>query len=140
MTAVASANQYGSAIQPNHVDASSYSNINEVQTVHLGLNFSVDFTRQTFDGQVSHYMHKEVGAERVILDTVGMEINHVLIATDKQAKNVQPANWTLHTNLNHNLGNALEVNLLAGTQEWFLLVVKYTTNNESTAINWLKPS
>jgi aminopeptidase N len=57
----------------NSKDSSTYSNIDEVITNHINLDFAVDFNTSTFDGQVILTM--ETIAENVtsvFLDSEGM--------------------------------------------------------------------
>jgi len=54
----------------------------------------------------------------------------------------KPAVQQLNTDLNKNLGNALVVNITNECEAggYLNITIPYNTNNESLAINWLKPS
>lgn len=78
-----------------------------------------------------------------IFDYVGLDISDVAFQPLPQGLEA-PVDYKLHTDLNKNLGHALEVilpkerALAAGDR--FKIVILYTTNNQTTAINWLSPS
>lgn len=96
-------------IQPNHIDPSTYSNIHEVVTNHLGLDFEVDFDARQFKGLVYFLMESQVdNLEHVVLDAVGIDVKDVYLK--EQGKKVA-ADWTFRSDLNHNIGDALIVTL-----------------------------
>jgi len=75
-----------------------------------------------------------------VLDYVGIDIDEVALQTLPGGEEKE-ADYQLFTNLNKNLGNALEVSLPEDMEltagSLFKLRVIYNTNNETTAISWL---
>ena len=75
-----------------------------------------------------------------VLDYVGIDIDEVALQTLPGGEEKE-ADYQLFTNLNKNLGNALEVSLPEDMElaagSLFKLRVIYKTNNETTAISWL---
>ena len=127
----------------NSRDSSTYANIDEVVTEHINLDFEVDFNTKTFDGNVILTMNTvadNVGS--VFLDAAGLDVHKV----DFQVKHEGCSIWTTVnytvTTPNVNLGQAVEVHLPnpQAFNTTFYVRLYYTTNENSTSINWLKPS
>ena len=96
-------------ILPNHIDPSTYANIHEVVTNHLGLDFEVDFDARQFKGYVYFMMESKVNhLEHVVLDAVGIDVQDVYLK--EEGKKVK-TDWELRSDLNHNIGDALVVSL-----------------------------
>lgn len=124
------------------IDGATYGNIDEIKSTHIELNFAVDFNKETFSGYVGHSMQcVKSGTKRAIFDYVGMTIDTTNAEVCTKYTCYTPE-VVLHTDLNAKLGNAVEVKLKDECKEGDYLRVQlsYTTNNETTAINWLEPS
>lgn len=124
------------------MDNSTYGNIDEIKSTHIQLNFAVDFDREEFKGYVGHSMQcLKTGTTKAIFDYVGMTIDTTNAEVCTQQGCYTPE-VKLHTDLNPKLGNAVEVMLKSPCYEGDLMRIQlsYTTNNETTAINWLLPS
>ena len=126
----------------NSKDSSSYANIDEVITEHIALDFEVDFDNKNFDGNVVLSMLTVAdGVNSVFLDSAGLDVHKV----DYQHKHEGCSIWTtVHFNVtkpNQYLGNAIEVFLPSAQPKnsEFFVRLYYTTNSNSTAINWLTP-
>ena len=80
---------------------------------------------------------------KVIFDCVGIDVKGVQVMVMPRGS-LREVDYRLHDDLNPNLGHALEVmlpdalNLATGDR--LMVKISYNTNNESLAINWLKPS
>ena len=62
----------------NSRDSSSYANIDEVEPIHLAMDFAVDFKREVFDGSVTHTLRAIVdGVTNVFFDSEGIDIAKV---------------------------------------------------------------
>jgi hypothetical protein len=83
----------------------------------------------------------KTGTNRAIFDFVGMTIDTTNAEVCTKSTCYTPE-VVLHTNLNAKLGHAVEVKLNDPCYEGDFLRIQmsYTTNNETTAINWLEPS
>lgn len=80
------------------------------------------------------------GVTRAIFDYQGIDVGQASIC--KSMEGCKSAVQQLKTDLNKNLGNALVVNITNGCKagDYLNITIPYNTNNESLAINWLKPS
>jgi leukotriene-A4 hydrolase len=75
------------------------------------------------------------------MDYVGIDIKKIELASSVDA-DYQRVQYFVHTDLNKNLGNALEMSLPKSCDvgSSFFIKITYNTNEKSMAINWLKPS
>ncbi|CAG8703730.1 14652_t:CDS:2, partial [Cetraspora pellucida] len=115
-------------------DPNTLSNINEVKTTHLDLNFNVDFERKVLDSVVTLKLVTLVdNVEKVILDTSYLNIKSV------SCSGVQLKYYL--ADRNEKFGSALHIQLdnklLADTE--FDLVINYNTLKQGTAVQWLEP-
>ena len=95
----------------NTIDPSSYANIEEVVTTNLYLDIDVDFEKQQFVGDVYLNMRSIKDINSVFLDYQGIDVHEVSLWQDKSTSSFKKVNFTRHTDLNQNLGNALEITL-----------------------------
>ena len=62
----------------NTIDSSTYANIEEVEPMHISLDFAVDFDRKIFDGNVIHTMRSSVAnLTTLFFDAAGIEVSKV---------------------------------------------------------------
>ena len=109
----ASASKSGKNITTNHIDESTYANLDQIASTHIFLNFSVDFDAKQFVGTVEHTLDCLKSTDTVIMDYVGIDVS----AVERQGQGAefwQPITFETHTDLNPNLGNALEMTLPRG--------------------------
>lgn len=131
----------------NSIDSSSYANIDDISTTHMELNFTVNFDEQFLAGYVINTMrvHKPY-INSAFFDAEGMsvykaEVKYVKAAEDDIYKDWVDTQFNV-TRPNNNLGNAIEVHLPERLPVLFEIQVRlwYITNENTTAISWLKPS
>jgi aminopeptidase N len=91
-------------MKPNHIDQATYANFDKIATTHLDLKFEVDFNLKQFKGSVLHQLECLESTDRVIMDYVGIDIQKVSLANYNGE-----LDFFLHTDLNKNLGNAVEI-------------------------------
>ncbi|RHZ82002.1 hypothetical protein Glove_115g18 [Diversispora epigaea] len=116
-------------------DSSTLSNITEVQTTHIDLNFNVDFKRKIIDASVILKLVSQVNnVNKVILDTSHLNIKHVLFSGVKLKYMIAPKDERFGSALIIDLNKPLPIN----TE--FSLEVAYSTSKEGTAVQWLEPS
>lgn len=123
-------------IMPPLADNSTYGNTNEIHTVHLDLNLSVDFNSTTLSGQAYHQMSVIQETSTVQFDIWDLDIHSVWNASDSSALNftiLQP---------NPLIGSVLQVNLPREVRvgEWVHIGIDYTTSPKGQAFSWLKAS
>jgi leukotriene-A4 hydrolase len=126
----------------NSKDTSTYSNIDEVITEHVNLDWTVDFDNKLFDGSTILTMRAvAANVTSVFLDSRGQDIKQV----DYQVVHEGCSIWT-NVNFevstpNPNIGDALEVHLphALANDTAFLLRFIYKTNEKSNAISWMTP-
>jgi leukotriene-A4 hydrolase len=114
----------------NTIDIHSYSNIDEIRTTHLHLDFDVNFDNHSIYGIARHEM-ENFGADTAIFDIKGLEIQRV--TTGK--KNEVPTDFVIGE-YNDLLGQALSVKI---TPEEKHVNIYYKTTDKTEAIDWLAP-
>jgi len=136
----------GNASIGNPIDTSTYSNVHEVRTEHLNLDFKVDFDKEQFIGTAHHTMEivGEGGVNQVVFDVVGLDILKVeQKIRSTRSIDLQWEERSFGFNNDHPLlGSALLVDLPFRRYkgEFIEIKITYNTNENTTAINWLKPS
>lgn len=116
-------------------DPSSYSNPDEVVVTFIDLDLDVDFKKHILSGCVHLSLTKiEEGIDTVILDTAFLTIFEVL---DK--KTSQALTYTLGES-EKPFGAKMEIQLPKSSEKQFEITIKYETDPECTALQWLKPS
>ncbi|CAG8625249.1 36576_t:CDS:10 [Racocetra persica] len=115
-------------------DPNTLSNINEVKTTHIDLNFNVDFERKIIDALVTLKLVTLVdNVEQVILDTRCLNIKSVSCSGVQLKHQLADRNEKFGSALHIQLNNKLSAN----TE--FDLVVNYNTLEQGTAVQWLEP-
>ncbi|CAG8783706.1 20121_t:CDS:2, partial [Racocetra fulgida] len=115
-------------------DPSTLSNINEVKTTHIDINFNVDFERKIIDGLVTLKLVTLVdNVEKFILDTRHLNIKSVSCSGVELKHHLADKNEKFGSALHIQLNNKLSAN----TE--FDLVVNYNTLEQGTAVQWLEP-
>ncbi|CAG8605885.1 7975_t:CDS:10 [Paraglomus brasilianum] len=117
-------------------DPSSYANINDVQTTHLHLDLTVDFTKKVLSGSVTLDLVAVVSdVSNVILDTRHVDVRSVHYGTNTSLK------FSLDPD-DERFGSALRIALPSSLQTGtkFKLTIGYQTTSACTAVQWLEPS
>ncbi|PKY39774.1 leukotriene A4 hydrolase N-terminal domain-containing protein [Rhizophagus irregularis] len=119
-----------------YYDPSTLSNINEIQTSHIGLNLRVDFEHKILDGSIT-----------LRLITIADNVNKVILDTKNLIiKSVSQDGKQLKFNLNNEIdcfgatGLHIELEKPLATGTKFELEISYNTTIQGTAIQWLEPS
>ena len=64
-------------IKVNMIDESTYSNLHQIASNHLVLNFTVDFDSKKFVGNVEHTLTCIESTDKVIMDYVGIDVSNI---------------------------------------------------------------
>ncbi|CAG8485221.1 8100_t:CDS:10 [Diversispora eburnea] len=116
-------------------DPNTLSNITEVQTTHIDLNFNVNFKQKNIDANVVLKLVSLVdNVNKVILDTNHLNIKHVLFSGVNLKYTKAPQDEKFGSALIIDLNKQLPIN----TE--FSLEIAYTTSEEGKAVQWLEPS
>src|SRR5919106_4853503 len=111
-------------------DPHSFAHPDEVAVEHLKLDLTVDFTRKILTGRASLRLQNKTGADRLFLDTRGLDVRRVLLDGTAAAK------FALH-DPQPILGQALEIEITPKTQ-W--VSIDYSTRPDAAALQWLDPA
>lgn len=107
----------------------SFSNPDEVYSVHLHLDFETDFEAHVIRGSVEHQIENPAGASEMIFDINGLTIEKVLLngaeETSFEIGEVDPL-----------LGSSLTVQIKESTRS---VKIFYETDPGSVAVQWLTP-
>lgn len=112
------------------VDPLSFSNPSEARVRHLALDLAADFDAKRLHGSATLTFVRTPGAERLVLDTRGLEIRDV-----RDAGGGGQLAWRLGEE-KERLGRALEIDLLPGTTS---VRIDYATSPDAAAIQWFAP-
>jgi len=115
----------------NVVNNHSYSNIDEINTTHLHLNFDIDFDNKKIKGVARHKMNN-TGVEVAIFDVQGLDIQKVTLGEDKEVETT----FTVGKE-DKLLGAPLKVDIKKNTS---MINIYYETTEESQALDWLDPA
>jgi leukotriene-A4 hydrolase len=120
-------------------DPFTFANTDQFVSRHLELELAVDFSRQRLEGSVIHHMEcREPGAETVVLDTRGLQIERVqLLRASGTAGDLQFDLGPTDPVRGGPLHIRLPVGL--GCEGGFQLKIDYRTGPEASAIMWLPP-
>lgn len=119
------------SIEPNRIDAHTYSNTNEIHTVHLHLDLNVSFEKQTVYGVARHEMNPHT-CDTAVFDIKGLAINKVTIGKEKENE----TEYVIGEN-NELLGQSLAVKINGDTK---YINIYYQTSENTEALDWLEPS
>lgn len=112
-------------------DAHSYSNLDEIKTKHLHLEFEVNFQNKTIYGVARHEMINN-GTDTAIFDIKGLEIQRVTIG-----KKGNEANTDYVIGMEDPiLGAPLSIKVDSSTT---FVNIYYKTTENSGALDWLNP-
>ena len=78
-TEVGQESENGIKVPRNELDEFTYSNIDEVQSLHLSLDLQVDFDQSKIYGKVLHQMKASKELKKVIMDYQGVNISSVTL-------------------------------------------------------------
>lgn len=109
-------------------DVHSFARPNEARVRHVDLDLAADFVTKRLTGVVTLTVQRAPGAEEIVLDAKGLEIEAV---TDGAGA---PLTWRLGE-ADANLGQPLRVALPAGEA----IRIRYATRPEAAALQWLAP-
>ncbi len=111
-------------------DPHSFAHPEEVAVEHLVLDLTADFTRRQLTGRASLRLHNATGANRLVLDTRGLDIRRVTLDDGRTE-----ARFKLGDEVKF-LGRPLEIEITPATT-W--VNVDYATKPEAAALQWLTP-
>jgi len=113
-----------------HIDAHTYSNVDEIRTEHLHLDLEVNFENHTIYGVARHEM-SEHDSDTAIFDIKELDIKKVTIGKDNEV----PTDFVIgkHSDL---LGQSLKVKIAKDTR---YINIYYQTTNKTEALDWLEP-
>ncbi|MDC3253183.1 M1 family metallopeptidase [Crocinitomicaceae bacterium] len=111
-------------------DAHTYSNCDEVHTVHLHLDLNVDFSNKTIYGVARHQINR-ISNDTAIFDIKELDIQKVTLGSNQE----KPTTYDIGTN-DVLLGQALSVKIDTNTTQ---VNIYYQTTNHSEALDWLNP-
>lgn len=112
-------------------DAHSYSNLDEIKTKHLHLEFEVNFQNKTIYGVARHEMINK-GTDTAVFDIKGLEIQRVTIGKKGKEANTD---YVIGTE-DAILGAPLSIKVDSSTT---LVNIYYKTTKNSGALDWLNP-
>ncbi len=110
-------------------DPHSFSHPDEVVVEHLKLDLTVDFSKKILTGRASLRIRNKTGADRLFLDTHGLDIRKVLLDGAGDAKFIVHDEQPI-------FGSALEIPITPATQ-W--VSIDYSTRPDAAALQWLDP-
>jgi aminopeptidase N len=116
--------------ESNSIDSHTYSNFNEIRTVHLHLDLEVNFKNNTIYGVARHEMNKH-NSDKAIFDIKGLEIQKVTLGKD-QEKNTD---FVIGKN-DELIGQSLTVSVNEDTK---YINIYYQTTEKTEALDWLPP-
>jgi leukotriene A-4 hydrolase/aminopeptidase len=111
-------------------DPHSFSKPSEVQVKHLDLNLQVDFDKKLLTGKASWTIANLSGADSIIFDTRGLEIERVSLSDS-----TENAEYVLGPE-DKLLGKALKIKINKDTDR---VTVWYSTSPDAAAVQWLNP-
>jgi aminopeptidase N len=115
----------------NRIDAHTYSNTNEIHTVHLHLDLDVSFENQTIYGVARHEMNPHT-CDTAVFDIKGLAINKVTLGKGKE----KATEFVIGEN-DELLGQSLAVKIAEDTK---YINIYYQTTENTEALDWLQPS
>ncbi|CAG8593331.1 6939_t:CDS:10 [Ambispora gerdemannii] len=116
-------------------DPNSLSNISDVQTTHIHLDLSVDFSEKVLSGYVVlNFITVREDVSEIILDTRDIDVKQVLFGDKPLKSNLAPRD--------EKFGSALHIELPESFAEnkRIQLKIVYNTSPTCTAAQWLEPS
>ncbi|MFT6442716.1 MAG: aminopeptidase N [Crocinitomicaceae bacterium] len=119
------------SIEPNRIDAHTYSNTNEIHTVHLHLDLDVSFENHTIYGVARHEMNPHT-CDTAVFDIKGLAINKVTLGKGKE----KATEYVIGEN-DELLGQSLAVKIAENTK---YINIYYQTTENTEALDWLQPS
>jgi aminopeptidase N len=119
------------SIELNRIDAHTYSNTNEIHTVHLHLDLDVSFENHTIYGVARHEMNPHT-CDTAVFDIKGLAINKVTLGKGKE----KATEYVIGEN-DELLGQSLAVKIAENTK---YINIYYQTTENTEALDWLQPS
>jgi leukotriene-A4 hydrolase len=107
----------------------SYSNINEIKTIHLHLDFDINFEERVISGIARHTMENS-GATEAIFDIYGLSIDKVTLG--QQGEEIETS-FSIGVNKDV-IGAPLSVKINEQTTH---INIYYKTTEQSAALDWL---
>merc|ERR1712195_416706 len=75
----------------NNIDTSTYGNIEEIRTSHVGLDLEISFDNRTFKGSANHIMDVVAdNVQYVWFDAIGLDIHYVIAPIDENSTMMIP--------------------------------------------------
>lgn len=119
------------SVEPNRIDAHTYSNTSEIRTVHLHLDLDVSFENQTIYGVARHEMNPH-SCDTAVFDIKGLAINKITIGKEKE----KATEYVIGEN-DELIGQSLAVKINEDTK---YINIYYQTTENTEALDWLQPS
>lgn len=113
------------------VNNHSYSNIDEINTTHLHLDFDIDFDKKRIKGIARHKMNN-TGVKKAIFDVQGLKIHKVTLGEENETETTFVIGEE-----DDLLGAPLTVKIDSNTS---MVNIYYETTAESQALDWLDAS
>lgn len=120
----------GAGSTTGFTDVHSFARPDEARVTHVDLRLEADFDARRLSGTATLVLDVAPGADRLILDTRGLEIDDVTGADG------EPLRWSLGP-ADPVLGTPLVIGLLPGTDR---VTVRYATSPDAGALQWLTPA
>lgn len=120
------------ASKVNHIDAHTYSNTDEISTVHVHLELDVNFDNHTIYGVARHQMGSHT-CKTAIFDIKELEIKKVTLGKNKNSE--KETEYVIGEN-DELLGQSLSVKI---TEKTKYINIYYQTTDKTEALDWLNP-
>lgn len=114
-------------------DMHSYSNAHQVMIRHLQLELEVDFQKEILSGQVVLSLERKLSSQRLILDTMDLNINSIEVATDDLDYVATTFSIGVRDPI---IGSPLAIDLGAKHTH---VRIEYSTTPGAKALQWLRP-
>ena len=111
------------------VDAHSYANGVEVALRHVALDLSVDFDRRQLRGSATLEIENRNGAEELVLDTRGLQVDRVTLDDGV------PADYSFGA-ADAILGQPLRIGIRTSTRR---VHIDYATSADASGLHWMSP-
>lgn len=117
--------------KPTPVDEHTLSNIAQVRTTHLHLDWRIDWDKKLISGSVEHKIEVlENATDKVILDTSFLDIGDVTVDGHKVEAKLGERQGSLGSPLSIPVGKRTKDDMVT-------IKVHYSTTSKCTALGWL---
>ncbi|GAA5957633.1 hypothetical protein JCM8115_001380 [Rhodotorula mucilaginosa] len=123
---------------PSPVDQATQSNYLDIETTHLELDWTVDWSQRIIRGKAT--LHLRARSSSSSVDKVVLDTSYLAIKTCSLVENDKDLAFSIPPKRQHPvLGSALTISLPAPLQkgETVAISIEYATTDECTALGWL---